>query len=191
MIFIPKYTVIEADEVTENLDDFLTCLNKLHVMFDSVTTDKRNIDGKIVNGYTVESRNKKNFVFIQIGSFIFLKDNILHIVEDTDTFFEFYEKKDSKHIVPKVKKNDEKFVCPQCGFISNKPFDKCPNCEATQETCVDLCSTTKKKRSRKMTNPNDDLVKAREEALQDEEAKEVTAVYGDTVMSEKHEDNNK
>lgn len=184
MIFIPKYTVIDAQEVSDDIDIFREQLTALHINFCSITIDRQNVDGNIVNGYTVTSRNDKS-VFIQIGHLMFSFGNVLHIVEDTETFLEFYTKSE-KPISKKRVRNKEKYVCSECGYIDTKSFDKCPKCGTDSDTCRNLQVVSKNTRKRKennMENPNNDLIKAREEAELEESKSEVTAVYGDNVSA--------
>ena len=98
MIFIPKYPIIEAFEVADTLETFSNQLMDLNIPYSKIVCDKQTIDNKIVEGYTIHSKNDKNFVFVQKGSLIFSKDGILHIIEDMDAFISlFYE----KHEIPK------------------------------------------------------------------------------------------
>jgi hypothetical protein len=195
MIFIPKYPIIEAFEVADTLETFSNQLMDLNIPYSKIVCDKQTIDNKIVEGYTIHSKNDKNFVFVQKGSLIFSKDGILHIIEDMDAFYEMYEKSE-KEIIRKKCKNKEKFVCSQCGYIDTKQFEECPNCGSTSESCNNMQATTKvclrkKKKETTMENKNDDLTKAREEALLEEDDTKVTAVYGDSVTSDANTSNNK
>lgn len=199
MIFIPKYPIIEAFEVSDSLETFKKQLTDLNVAYSKVDIDKQTIDNRIVGGYTIHSKNDKNFVFVQKGTLIFSKDGILHIIEDIDAFNEMYEKSE-KEIVKKKCKNKEKFICPQCGYIDIKQFEECPNCGSTSESCNNMQATTKvclrkKKKESIMENKesieNNDLVKAREEALLEKDDTKVTAVYGDSVTSDANTSNNK
>lgn len=195
MIFIPKYPIIEAFEVADTLETFSNQLIDLNIPYSKIVCDKQTIDNKIVEGYTIHSKNDKNFVFVQKGSLIFSKDGILHIIEDMDAFYEMYEKSE-KEIIRKKCKNKEKFVCSQCGYIDTKQFEECPNCGSTSESCNNMQATTKvclrkKKKETTMENKNDDLTKAREEALLEEDDTKVTAVYGDSVTSDANTSNNK
>ena len=193
MIFIPKYPIIEAFEVADTLETFSNQLMDLNIPYSKIVCDKQTIDNKIVEGYTIHSKNDKNFVFVQKGSLIFSKDGILHIIEDMDAFYEMYEKSE-KEIIRKKCKNKEKFVCSQCGYIDTKQFEECPNCGSTSESCNNMQATTKvclrkKKKETTMENKNDDLTKAREEALLEEDDTKVTAVYGDSVTSDANTSN--
>ena len=195
MIFIPKYPIIEAFEVADTLETFSNQLMDLNIPYSKIVCDKQTIDNKIVEGYTIHSKNDKNFVFVQKGSLIFSKDGILHIIEDMDAFYEMYEKSE-KEILKKKCKSKEKFVCSQCGYIDTKQFEECPNCGSTSESCNNMQATTKvclrkKKKETTMENKNDDLTKAREEALLEEDDTKVTAVYGDSVTSDANTSNNK
>lgn len=195
MIFIPKYPIIEAFEVADTLETFSNQLMDLNIPYSKIVCDKQTIDNKIVEGYTIHSKNDKNFVFVQKGSLIFSKDGILHIIEDMDAFYEMYEKSE-KEIIRKKCKNKEKFICSQCGYIDTKQFEECPNCGSTSESCNNMQATTKvclrkKKKETTMENKNDDLTKAREEALLEEDDTKVTAVYGDSVTSDANTSNNK
>lgn len=195
MIFIPKYPIIEAFEVADTLETFSNQLIDLNIPYSKIVCDKQTIDNKIVEGYTIHSKNDKNFVFVQKGSLIFSKDGILHIIEDMDAFYEMYEKSE-KEIIKKKCKSKEKFVCSQCGYIDTKQFEECPNCGSTSESCNNMQATTKvclrkKKKETTMENKNDDLTKAREEALLEEDDTKVTAVYGDSVTSDANTSNNK
>lgn len=195
MIFIPKYPIIEAFEVADTLETFSNQLMDLNIPYSKIVCDKQTIDNKIVEGYTIHSKNDKNFVFVQKGSLIFSKDGILHIIEDMDAFYEMYEKSE-KEIIKKKCKIKEKFVCSQCGYIDTKQFEACPNCGSTSESCNNMQATTKvclrkKKKETTMENKNDDLTKAREEALLEEDDTKVTAVYGDSVTSDANTSNNK
>lgn len=197
MTFIPIYPVIEALEVADDAVTFAEQLLSLNVKFKSVITDRQTIDGKIVSGYQVIS-NSDTDVFIQIGKYIFVHDGILHIVEDTEAFLELYKKTTAKRITKPTKKmTKEKFVCSQCGYISESQFNECPNCGCTSDSCNNMQSTSKsclrsKKKKESTMNKNDDLLKAREEAmLEESDTKEVTAVYGDSVSEEKVESSNK
>lgn len=77
----------------------------------------------------------------------------------------------------------KQYQCPDCNYISLEPFEKCPNCNSTEQslslefTDVTKKLKTKRKRKIKMCQENQNNVQEVEEA---EETK-VTAVYGDCV----------
>lgn len=217
MIFIPKYPIIEARQVSEDLQTFEKQLASLNITYGEIVSDRQSINSRIVAGYSVKSKSGNKSVFVPIGSIIFKNDNVLNIIEDEDAFFELYEKckektedrvainppKTKSFINPPKTKvsSEQKFVCPQCGYISDTQFTECPNCGCTSESCKNLQSVSKtnfhkKKKEKTMTieNANNDLLKAREEAQLEnkQNPSEVTAVYGDVVTSEeKVEGNNK
>lgn len=207
MIFVPKYPIIEARQVSEDLQTFEKQLASLNITYGEIVSDRQSINSRIVAGYSVKSKSGNKSVFVPIGSIIFKNDNVLNIIEDEDAFFELYEKckeKTEARIInpPKTKVGSEQqFVCPQCGYISDTQFTECPNCGCTSESCKNLQSVSKtnfhkKKKEKTMTieNANNDLLKAREEAQLEnkQNPSEVTAVYGDVVTSEeKVEGNNK
>lgn len=208
MIFIPKYPIIEARQVSEDLQTFEKQLASLNITYGDIVSDRQSINSRIVAGYSVKSKSGNKSVFVPIGSIIFKNDNVLNIIEDEDAFFELYEKckektEDRVSInPPKIKVGSEqKFVCPQCDYISDTQFTECPNCGCTSESCKNLQSVSKtnfhkKKKEKTMAteNANNDLLKAREEAQLEnkQNPSEVTAVYGDVVTSEeKVEGNNK
>lgn len=168
MIFIPKYLVIEAFEVSSDITKFSELLVELNIPFGSVTTDKQTVDGKIVNGYTVRSKNDKGSVFVEIGHLIFSKDGILHIIEDTEAFFEMYEesKNTTKKSLNESSEHNNMQVTPKVHLRKKKK-------ETTME-------------NKKEVNNDNDLLKAREEALLEDSESKVTAVYGDMVTSGKH-----
>jgi len=48
------------------------------------------------------------------------KEETLEIENDTPDITDLIEEDEE----------EETYICPQCGYESNKPFEKCPNCGA-------------------------------------------------------------
>lgn len=180
MIFIPKYLAIEAFEVSNDITKFSELLVELNIPFGSVTTDKQTVDGKIVNGYTVRSKNDKGSVFVEIGHLIFSKDGILHIIEDTEAFLEMYE--ESKAYIVQTCKSTNKPL---------KEISEHNNMQVTPKVHLRKKKKETTMENKKEVNKDNDLLKAREEALLEDSESKVTAVYGDTVASDEKTSDNK